>query len=84
MDTTVVALQGLYVAMGGQLTDTYETIASGAPVSDYVVIPDVINAITALVTSGTTAELPAVTAADNGKVLKVVDGEWAVGADATA
>lgn len=30
------------------------------------------------------AALPPVTAADNGKVLKVVDGKWALGTDATA
>lgn len=30
------------------------------------------------------ASLPPVTAADNGKVLKVVDGKWALGTDATA
>lgn len=74
MDTTVVALQGLYVAMGG----------TASTVANIVTIPDMINAITALVTSGATTELPAVTASDNGKVLKVVDGEWAVGTDATA
>lgn len=74
MDTTVVALQGLYVAMGG----------TASTVENIVTIPDMINAMTALVTSGATAELPAVTASDNGKVLKVVDGEWAVGTDATA
>lgn len=84
MDNTITALQALYVALGGQLTDTYDAIASGAPVSDYVIIPDMINAIAAHVGSGGAAELPAVTATDNGKVLKVVDGEWAVGTDATA
>ena len=42
---TIEALQALYVAFGGQLTDTYETIADGVPVSNYVVIPDVIAAI---------------------------------------
>lgn len=74
MDTTVVALRNLYVALGGQAAD----------VANLVIIPDLINAIATLVSSGATAELPAVTATDNGKVLKVVDGEWAVGADATA
>ena len=32
---------------------------------------------------GTAAELPAVTDADNGKVLKVASGKWSVGTDAT-
>ena len=72
MDNTVQALQTLYVALGGTAAD----------VVDIVLIPDMINAIAALVTSGATAELPAVKAADNGKVLKVVDGKWAVGTDA--
>lgn len=71
MDTTIKALQNLYVAMGGTL----------ATVQNIVLIPDMINAIATLVTSGATKELPAVTATDNGSVLKVVDGEWAVGAD---
>ena len=48
MNTTVQALQNLYVAKGGNLTDTYDNIASGAPVSDYVVIPDVIMALAML------------------------------------
>lgn len=69
--TTVDALKALYVALGGTASD----------VADLTVIPDVINAIAGLITDGTTKELPAVTAEDNGKVLKVVDGEWAVGTD---
>lgn len=78
MNTTVEALKGLYAALGGQLTDTYDSIAGGIAVSNYSLIPDCIKAITQVVTG---AELPAVTAEDNGKVLKVVDGEWAVGED---
>lgn len=75
--TTVEALKGLYVALGGQLTDTHEGVAGGVAVSDYVLIPDVIQAITQKVPSGSGASLPAVTAADNGDVLTVVDGAWA-------
>lgn len=78
MNTTVEALKSLYVALGGQLTDTYDSIAGGIAVSDYVLIPDAIKAISQIVIG---AELPAVTAEDNGKVLKVVDGKWAVGTD---
>lgn len=55
MNTTIQALQALYVAMGGTITDTYDDIASGAPVSDYVVIPDMINAIAEQVTANKTA-----------------------------
>lgn len=82
MDTTVIALKNLYVALGGELTDTYDAIAGGAPVSDYVVIPDVINAI-AQKAAPITNELPKVSAEDNGSILKVIDGEWAVGTDLT-
>lgn len=51
MDTTVKALQALYVALGGTLTDTHEGIAGGASVSDYATIPDMINAIAVQVTA---------------------------------
>ena len=42
---TVDALKALYVALGGALTDVYESIADGAPVSDYVTTPNVIAAL---------------------------------------
>lgn len=76
MDSTVKALQALYVAMGGNLTDTYEDIADGAAVSNYTLIPDMINAIAEIAVP---AELPAVVKADEGKVL-IVDsnGKWSV------
>lgn len=74
MDNTLDALRNLYVALGGDADD----------VADLVIIPDLINAIATHVASGGAAELPAVTAADNGKVLKVADGKWGVGTDATA
>lgn len=41
---TIEALKSLYKALGGALTDVYESIADGAPVADYVTIPDVIAA----------------------------------------
>lgn len=78
--TTVEALKGLYVALGGQLTDTYNSIAGGITVSNYVLIPDCIQAITQKASTAG-VELPAVTTTDNGKVLKVVEGKWAVGTD---
>lgn len=73
MDNTITALQALYVALGGDADD----------VANISIIPDMINAIAALITSGATKELPTVTADDNGKVLKVIDGAWGVGTDAT-
>lgn len=42
---TIQSLKELYVKLGGSLTDTYSGIAGGIPVSDYTVIPDMIEAI---------------------------------------
>ena len=72
MGETVKALKALYVALGGS-SDT---------VANLSLIPDVINAIATLM--GTTGgQLPAVSATDNGSVLKVADGKWSIGTDAT-
>lgn len=73
---TVEALKGLYVALGGALTDYYSDIAGGITVTDYVLIPDVIQAI-AKKASSAGIELPSVSAEDNGDVLTVVNGKWA-------
>lgn len=78
MDNTLDALRGLYVALGGDAD----------AVANLVIIPDLINAIatqaaTALAKAGA-SELPEVDAEDNGKVLKVANGKWSVGTDATA
>lgn len=72
MRSTVDALKALYVALGGDADD----------VAALTLIPDIINLIAALVTASG-GVLPAVTADDNGKVLKVADGAWGVGADNT-
>lgn len=69
--TIVEALKNLYAALGGDLDDV-ETITTNA---------EMINAIANHVGEGGAAELPTVTAEDNGKVLKVVDGAWATGTD---
>lgn len=75
MDNTLDALRGLHVALGGDADD----------VANLVTIPDLIKVIsTQVATVVGTKELPDVDADDNGKILKVVDGEWAVGTDATA
>lgn len=67
MNNTIDALKALYVALGG----------SADTVANITIIPEMINAIATLVSSGATAELPSVKAADNGKVLTVVSGKWA-------
>lgn len=78
--SNVDALKELYKEVGGSLTDTYESINDGAPVSDYTLISDVIAACAAKIAGGSLKELPTVAAADNGKILKVVDGAWAAAA----
>lgn len=70
MDNTIDALRNLYVALGGDFAD----------VQNITIIPDMINALAAHISSGGAAELPAVSATDNGKVLTVVSGEWAAAA----
>lgn len=67
MDTNVQALKNLYEQLGGDPAD----------VADISTNADMINAIASLVSASGGVSLPAVTAADNGKVLTVVDGEWA-------
>ena len=73
----VESLQALYVKLGGALTDTYDNICNGEPVSNYTLSADVIAAIAQVVGSGSGAALPEVTAEDNGDFLCVVDGAWA-------
>lgn len=73
MDNTIDALRNLYVELGGDADD----------VADLVIIPDLINAIASIVKTAIASALPEVDADDNGKVLKVADGKWAIGTDAT-
>ena len=68
MILTVEALKGLYSALGG----------NSANVADETLIPDMIKHIAALISSGGATVLPHVSSADNGKVLTVVNGAWAV------
>lgn len=72
MDNTIQALTNLYVALGGDADD----------VAGISIIPDMINAIAELIGEGG-GSLPAVDSEDNGKVLKVIDGEWGIGTDET-
>lgn len=70
MDTNVKALKNLYTALGG----------TASTVADLVTNADMIDAIATLISGDAGARLPEVSASDNGKVLTVVDGEWAAAA----
>lgn len=69
MDNNIKALQNLYVALGGDADD----------VADVNTNADMINAIAGI--AATIKGLPAVKSSDNGKILKVVEGEWALADD---
>lgn len=71
--TNVEALKTLYTALGGS-SETVAGMTTNA---------EIISAIAAVVSAGGGSVLPAVTADDNGRVLKVVNGAWAVGTDNT-
>lgn len=73
MRQIVAALKALYVALGGSADD----------VANMTLTADVINAIATQAAIATAPELPAVTAVNNGAVLKVADGKWAIGTDNT-
>ena len=80
MNNNVAILKFMYYALGGNM----------ANVNNMTTIPELLGAITVQIATTLAKmtddidsnKLPAVTASDNGKVLKVVDGAWAVGADA--
>ena len=69
--TNVEALKALYKALGGDESD----------VAEINTIADMIAEIATVAATATAPELPAVTAAENGKVLKVANGKWAIGTD---
>lgn len=71
--TNVEVLKTLYTALGGS-SETVAGMTTNA---------EIISAIAAVVSAGGGSVLPAVTADDNGRVLKVVNGAWAVGTDNT-
>lgn len=74
--TNVEALKKVYVSLGGNLSDTYDDIADGATVGNMTLISDVIEAVSKK--ASTIEGLPPVSSTNNGKILKVVDGKWAL------
>lgn len=71
--TNLEALKDVYVALGGDADDLAAEATNA----------DVIEAIATAIPTALASVLPAVTAANNGAVLKVSDGEWAIGTDQT-
>lgn len=67
MDGNVDALKNLFLAFGG----------SAETVANLTTSAEVINAIASHISAGGGAELPAVSATNNGQVLTVVSGKWA-------
>ena len=65
--SNVEALKKLFVAMGGD-PDDFNVNTN----------PEAIDMIASIASTALAPELPAVTAEDDGKILKVVDGAWAV------
>lgn len=70
--TTVTELKKLFIELGGNPEDLKGCQTDA----------DVIKLLSEVV--GSTIELPAVSASDNGKVLKVVEGAWGKGTDESA
>ena len=69
----VDALKNVYTALGGDADDV-------AAITDNA---GMIDAIATVIPTALAGVLPAVTATNNGAVLKVADGKWGIGTDAT-
>ena len=64
--TNIEALKKVYVALGGDADDFNATTN-----------PEAIDLVASAVAAAGAPELPEVTAANDGDMLKVVDGKWA-------
>lgn len=73
--TTIQALRAIYVALGGTGTEIPDNMEIPAALAKTAIVAAAVKA------AADAKELPAVTAANNGAVLKVVDGKWAIGTD---
>ncbi len=74
MGTNLDQLKAIYVALGGTAADVADLTDNAA------VLAQIALQAATVATAATTAELPAVKTADNGKVLTVVNGKWAAAA----
>ena len=97
MERTITALRNLYVALGGDLDDVanlvfipdlINAIADLISTQGIAALPTGTDGQVLTLVSGdwkaadVPDELPPVSATDNGSVLKVIEGVWAVGSDA--
>ena len=73
--TTVQALRTVYVALGGTGTDIPDNMEIPAAIAKTAIVAAAVKS------AADAKELPAVTAANNGSVLKVIEGKWAIGTD---
>ena len=73
--TTVQALRTVYVALGGTGTDIPDNMEIPTAIAKTAIVAAAVKA------AADAKELPAVTAANNGAVLKVIEGKWAIGTD---
>ena len=69
--TNLDELKAIYVALGGLAADVADLTNNAA------VLAQIALQAATVATAASTVELPAVKAADNGKVLTVVNGKWA-------
>ncbi len=74
MGTNLEQLKAIYAALGGTPADVADLTDNAA------VLAQIALQAATVATAASTAELPAVEAADNGKVLTVVNGKWAAAA----
>ena len=93
--TTIQALRAIYVALGGTGTDIPDNMEIPAALMKIATAAASTIELPAATTDGQVltasggkwvsaaipSQLPAVSATDNGSVLKVVEGVWAVGTD---
>lgn len=73
MTSNIDALKEVFVALGGDAAD----------VANMTVNAEVIHAIALQIPTALASVLPEVSASNNGAVLKVADGKWGIGTDAT-
>lgn len=69
--TNLEQLKAIYVALGGSAADVADLTNNAA------VLAKIALQAATVATAASAVELPAVKAADNGKVLTVVNGKWA-------